>query len=258
MALHIYNDYRNNWDGAQPYNQELSAKLGHFRQNQLVQSGLYDLHAVPIALTEAGIASLPGDAFTERSEAIQAAYPGQILVRAIAEGAPALTWFVMEDRFYGPCTSIYDWITVGLLRSLDVYTRAQACGPDNPIPSYSAAQDHEPKPAFDAFRTAHEQLGGSVFERVLSRTETGSVQIEAYRLYRPGQGYLIAAFTDNGERLGRVGSPPVTRNMRFDAGILPFWTGRIAVTDHVGVTTFFDGDSITLPIRQEPIYVRPD
>ena len=27
MALHVYNDYRNNWDGPQPYRQELAAKL---------------------------------------------------------------------------------------------------------------------------------------------------------------------------------------------------------------------------------------
>jgi hypothetical protein len=258
MTLHVYNDYRNNWDGAQPYRQELSAKLAHFRLNQLVQGGQYDLRSIPIALTEASLASLPGDAFTGRSEALQAAYPGQLLARAMAEGAPAVAWFIMEDRFTGPCTSIYDWITVGLLRSLEVYQKAQACGSSNPIPSYQVGQDHEPKPAFDAFLTAQDQLGGTIFVNALTSAQTGSNQIEAYRLYRPGEGYRIVAFTDNGERLGRIGSPPLTRNMTFNASKLPFWTGKLAATNHLGVTTHHEGSSIILQIRQEPIYVRPE
>lgn len=258
MSLHVYNDYRNNWDGPQPYRQELSAKLSSFRLNQLLQGGQYDLRSVPIALTEASLASLPGDEFTQRSEALQAAYPGQLLARAMAEGAPAVAWFVMEDRFTGSCTNIYDWITVGLLRSLEVYQKAQACGPGNPIPSYQVAQDHEPKPAFDAFLTAQAQLGGTVFVDALTSAQTGSNQIEAYRVYRPGEGYRIVAFTDNGERLGRVGSTPLTRNMTFNASKLPFWTGKLAVTNHLGVTTHPEGSSITLQIRQEPIYVRPE
>jgi len=258
MALHVYNDYRNNWDGPQPYRQELRAKLSHFRQFQLVRGGSYDLRDVPIALTEGSLASLPGDDFTLRSEDLQAAYPGQFLARAMAERVPAVLWFVMEDAFSGPCASRYDWITVGLLRSLDVFTRAQACGPNNPIPSYHVTLDHEPKPAFHAYRTAQELLAGAIFDTELGVAQTGSHQIEAYRVFMPGQGYRIVAFADNGERIGRVGSLPANVPMTFNAGVLPGWTGRIAVIDHLGAATLYEGSSVTIEIGQAPVYVRPD
>ncbi len=45
--------------------------------------------------------------------------------------------------------------------------------------------------------------------------------------------------------------------MTFDASVLPGWTGRIAVTDHLGNTTYHDGTSVTLTLTQAPVYVRP-
>lgn len=258
LSVHVYNDYRNNWDGAQPYRQELRAKLDHFRANQLLVDGSYDLRASALAITEASIPSLPGDAYTDRSEALQAAYPGQLLARAMAERVTALTWFIAEDRFTGACGSPYDWIAVGLLRSMAVFDAARACGDGNPIPTYRVDEDHEPKPAYTAFRVAHAQLGGTIYAGELGPALTESNQIEAYRVYRPGLGYRIVAFTDNGERIGRIGSPPIARFMVFDADVLPGWTGAVRVTDHLGNVTHHVGSSIGVVIRQEPVYVEPE
>ena len=70
---------------------------------------------------------------------------------------------------------------------------------------------------------------------------------------------MVVAFTDNGERLGRKGYPPVTRQMRFDSSVLPGWTGRIAITSHLGVTTYRTGSTfVNVNITQWPVYVRPN
>lgn len=66
------------------------------------------------------------------------------------------------------------------------------------------------------------------------------------------------AFTDNGERIGRIGSPPIARFMVFDADVLPGWTGAVRVTDHLGNVTHHVGRSIGVVIRQEPVYVEPE
>lgn len=257
-AVHVYNDYRNNWDGVGTYRQELRAKLAHFRAHQLFVEGAFDLRGVPIAITEASIPSLPGDAYTARSEALQAAYPGQLVARAMAERVPVVAWFIAEDRFAGPCGSPYDWITVGLLRSRAVFEAARACGEDNPIPSYHVADDHEPKPAYAAFTVAQAQLGGTIFDTALDAARTGSGQIEAYRVYAPGAGYRIVAFTDNGERLGRVGSPPITRLMAASAALLPDWTGAVRVTDHLGRVSMHTGSVVPIVVGQEPVYIEAD
>jgi len=258
MAVHIYNDYRDNWDGtAPPFDQELVAKIAHFREHQLYATGRYDLRDVPLMLTEASLPSMPSDTWTERSEDIQAAYPGQLMARSMAVGAQNAVWFTIEDSFTGACDNPWAWLTFGLLRSQDVYQAAQACDP-NPLPGYNVAAPHEPKPSLAAYRTAVGLLGGVPYDRQLDAGETGSPEIQAFRFQTTGGRYLIVAFTDNGRPLGRRGYPPVERDMTFDNGVLPDWTGQLRVTDHLGNETLFSGDSVTLTIRQAAVYVRAD
>lgn len=255
MAVHVYNDFRNNWDGVQPYNQEMLGKIKHLRDNQMLHVGWYDLRSVPLAVTEASIASMPSDVWTARSESIQSAYPGRLLLRARSAGVRQVTWYSMEDHKTGSCGDPYAWMGLGLLRSLDVYEAAQRCTP-NPIPDYAVSGPHERKPAHTAYAVAVAQLAGATYDRQWSVGETGSAQVEAYAFTSGGAG-LLAAFTDNGERLGRIGSPPVTRTLELDASNLPGWTGTVAITDHLGDTTYESGSSVTVTITQWPVYVRP-
>jgi hypothetical protein len=260
MAVHIYNDFRNNWDGAQPYNQELAAKVAHLRNHQMVRSGVFDLRSKPIVITEVGLSSAPADQWTYRDEALQAAYPGQVLIRALSEGVPLVLWFVGKDRFTGSCSNIYDWQTFGLVRSKAVADAAATCVP-SPLGGYSAPVDNQPKAAHSAFRTAQAQLAGLAFDALVPLTQTGSPETEAYRFRNPSSGaYRIAAFTDSGERLGRRGSPsgvptPVVRSMLFNAAVLPGWTGRIKVTDHLGQATQLTGTNIAVTLSEAPVYV---
>ena len=78
IGIHVYNDFRDNWDGAH-YKQELKGKLDHFRRNQLPVAW----RSMPLAITEVGLSSNPSDQWTDRSDAIQAQYPGRVLARAI-------------------------------------------------------------------------------------------------------------------------------------------------------------------------------
>jgi hypothetical protein len=266
MAVHIYNDFRNNWDGEQPYNQELAAKVAHLRGNQMLRSGVFDLRSRPIAITEVGLASAPADQWTHRDEDLQAVYPGQTLARAMAEGLSMVLWFTGKDRFTGSCGDIYAWQTFGLLRSQAVATAAAACAPNNPLAGYTAPVDNMPKAAHRAFKTAQAQLSGLVFDAVIPLNQTGSAQTEAYRFRDPASGlYRVVAFTDSGERLGkrgpRVGAPtpppptPVLRTMVFGAAVLPGWTGKIKVTDHQGQVSLRSGTTIAVTLGEAPVYV---
>lgn len=258
MAVHVYNDYRDNWDGTPPYEQELVGKIGQFREAQLVHAGWFDLRSRALAVTEAGLASMPAnDGWTLRSESLQSAYPGQLLSRVMAVGATQAIWFSIEDHRMGNCGNPYDWLGLGLLRSLAVYQAAQSCNP-NPVPEYQVASPHERKPSHTAFGAAVGQLAGSSYDRQLTVTETGSSLVQAYRFVRPGGARLVVAFTDNGDRLGKIGSTPAAVSMTFDASILPGWTGTLAVTDHLGNTRVETGSWVTLDLTQWPVYVTPD
>jgi hypothetical protein len=255
MVIHVYNDYRNNWDGTPPADQELLGKVKHFQVNKMLHVGWYDLRSAPLAITEVSLPSMPSDPWTTRSEAIQAAYPGRVLARAMKAGVEALVWFEAEDRTGGDCDSIYDWLGLGLLKSMTVYNAAQQCNP-NPIPDYSVSRAHEPKDSYRAYGVVVDQLDGASFDTQIVTTHS---EIEAYRMQESGGGYMVVAFTDNGERLGRKGYPPVTRQMRFDSSVLPGWTGRIAITNHLGVTTYRSGSTfVNINVTQWPVYVRPD
>ncbi len=254
MGLHLYNDYRNNWDGTPPLEQELLGKVARFRTNQLYRVGFYDLRSVPLAITELSLPSMPSDAYTLRDETTQAAYPGQVLIRSRAVGAPIAMWFTVEDYLTGACDSPWSWLTFGLLKSQSVYEAAQRCTP-NPLPDYQVDEPHQPKPAIVALRTAVEQLAGWAYELQLTASQTGSVRIEAHRFVSPGNHYRIALFTDHGERLGRRGYPPLEVTMTFNASLLPDWTGTLRVVDYLGNVTRYYGPSVVLTIKQWPQYV---
>ncbi|MFN2115690.1 MAG: hypothetical protein ACK2T6_08235 [Anaerolineae bacterium] len=254
MAVHVYNDFRNAWDGTQPYDQELIGKTLHFRTNQLLSVGDYDLRAMPLAVSESSLPSMPSDDWTVRSEDIQAAYPGRLLARSMKAGVEPTIWYTVEDYTGGDCDELYDWLGFGVLRSLDVYEAAQDCSP-NPIPGYSVSADHEPKPAHTAYSVAADQLDGAAFD---AQVVTAHPELEAYRFEESGGGYMIVAFTDNGERLGRRGYPPVVRQMTLNASNLPGWTGTVAITDYLGNTTYRSGGSfVNIDVTQWPVYVRP-
>jgi len=255
-TLHIYNDFRDNWDGVQPYDQELVGKVRHFRDTMLSLSGVYDFRHLPLQLTEISLASMPEDAWTLRSEALQAIYPGQALARLKAVGAAGAIWFSAEDHNTGSCSQIYDWWGFGLLESMPVYEAMQACNPP-PVPDYVVSAPHTPKLALTAYRTAVERLGRANFVVQLTPAQTGDPMIEAYRFASAGVAQIVA-FTDNGARIGARSTPPHTGVLPVSAAVLPGWTGSIRVTDHLGASNVIHGlSTIYVPVTQAPIYIRP-
>jgi len=257
-ALHVYNDFRDNWDGAQPVDQELVGKVRHFRNQMLFQSGLYDFRSKPLQLTEIALPSMPSDAFTVRSEAYQAVYPGQVLARLKAVGAAGAIWFSAEDHNTGSCAQLYDWWGFGLLRSKPVFDAMSTCSP-RPVPEYAVAAPHEAKPVLSAYRTAVEKLARANFILQLSTAQTGDAKIEAYRFTNAGVA-LIVAFTDTGARIGARSNPPIGRTLTVTPLVLPGWTGSVLVTDHLGASHVIGGGaggSIAVPVAQAPVYIRP-
>jgi hypothetical protein len=260
FALHVYNDYRNYWDGAAPFAPELAGKVLRFRDEQLRRAGEFDLSDHPIAITELSLPSMPADPWTLRDEAVQAHYPGRALARAAAVGVRTVTWFSAEDHRIGACDDAYgySWLAVGLLRSQPVFDALQAC---EPVPEYGldyqVSQPHEPKPVLAATDIALSELDGRTYDRQLTVPETGDVHIEAHRLLAADGDGLLVAFTDTGERLGRRTHPPLGRTLTVDAGLLPGWTGSILVRDHLGATTVLSGSQIDVPLGQAPRYIRP-
>jgi hypothetical protein len=255
LAIHFYDDFRNNWDGSDTFQQGLRAKLSNFRDNQMVEPGVYDLRDHPIALTEGGLSSAPADAWTDRSEELQAHYPGRVVSRGLAENLPLILWFMGKDRFTGDCSDIYAWQTFGLLRSSQVAEQAAACQ-NNPLQGYPEGHDNAPKPAQLALKTAQTELGGSVLEAELGASVTGNRRIEAYRFRHESGQRVIVAFTDNGERIGRRGSREILTQLNLTSSMLPGWTGHVTIVDHLGVEGVQSGDSIRIDLRQAAVYIR--
>ena len=258
MAFHNYNDFRNNWDGADGQQPEIIGKAAHLRTQQLVLPGKFDLSAVPLFVSEVGLPSGPSDTWTERSEAYQAAYVGQVTARAAAAGVQGAVWYTLTDLLPDParpnCADPYYWLTHGLLRSRVVALAAQAC-PTPPLPGYSAATDFEPKPAYQALAVANRMINGAAFERRLDLTQTDNADIEAYRYRRADGSALIVAFTDHGERLGKRDWPDRRADLQVGPALLPGWTGRLRVTDHLGVSRSLDGATVTVTLDQRPLFL---
>lgn len=258
MAFHNYNDFRNNWDGADGEQPEIIGKAAHLRAQQLVLPGKFDLSAMPLFVSEVGLPSGPSDSWTERSEANQAAYVGQVTARAAAAGVQGAVWYTLTDLLPDParpnCADPYFWLTHGLLRSRQVALAAQAC-PSSPLPGYAAAADFEPKPAYQALAVANRKINGAAFERRLDLALTDNADIEAYRYRRDDGAALIIAFTDHGERLGRRDWPDRRADLQVGPALLPGWTGRLRVTDHLGLDRVLEGATVTVTLDHRPLYL---
>lgn len=254
VGFHNYNDYRHHWDGAPGQFPEIIGKALHLRDNQLVKDGVFDLSDTPLTCTEAGIASAPSDDYTRRSETYQAAYVGQVMVRSMAAALEMTIWYTLQDNDAGDCDSPWDWLTVGLLRSKVVADQAAACD-ENPLPGYEVSGPNQPKDAHKAFQVASDVLSASRYDRQLRVVETGTPEIEAHVVTMPTGRSALVAFTDNGERLGKLGADDVAHDLTIDGSMLPGWTGRVRIIDYLGARRTESGASVTVPLSFQPTYV---
>ncbi len=258
MGFHNYNDYRNNWDDEAAGRPEIVGKAEHLRAEQLQVAGSFDLSDLPLFASEVGLPSGPADDFTQRGEDLQAVYLGQVMARSIAAGLEGAIWFTFSDQLPDPsaprCDDLYFWLAHGLMRTRWMAEAVAGCQ-EPPLPGYTAGQDFVPKPALGAFAVAAGILSGAELDRRLSPAETGSAQIEAWRMRLRSGRLGLVAFTDNGERIGRRGFPPVVRDLTIDASILPDWTGTLRITDHLGNQRQESGSSVSVQLGQAPLYI---
>ncbi len=263
FAVHNYNDFRDNWetnaDDGTAVDRELMDKLRRFRTAELGYSGhQYDWESLPLVVSEVSMADAPANQWIERSAEYQSAYVGQVMVRAMASGAEAAIWFIDQDFAVGACDQPDAWQTFGLYRSLRVAREAARC-PTNPLPEYEPAAELEAKPAATALQTVSRELAGAWFDRALSPTETGHWELQAYRFQRPAGGYVLVAFVDHGQPLGRkISGEPVpdrSHTLRVDGSILPDWSGRARVVDSLGHETRSDEDPLVVTVDYHPLYI---
>lgn len=272
VALHHYNDNAHAWDG--PAGLELVARVARYREAQLHLPGAYDVRGLPLVVSEIGLAAAPSDAYTERSEALQAAYAAQAAVRAAAAGVAIAVWYTARDNLMGDCAPPHwDWLAFGLMRSDDrrdaLRARCPGTGWDGAAWAGAYALDEgpaTPRPALGALATALGMLRGRSFERGLGAAAgTGSggesavpPAVEAYRFRGADGAAMVAAWATAGARLGARTLPPPRADWRLDAALLDGWTGRVAVTDHLGgraVTGEAGRASVTLSLGDGPVYV---
>jgi len=262
VGLHNYNDNGHFWDGPErPLQTELVGKVARFRSEQLALPAVYDVRALPIMVSETGLASSPSDEFTERSEALQAMYVTQTLVRALAADVLAVIWYTARDNIFGDCVPPHwDWLTFGLMRS-DAYRQALTTRcPIHPwVDEYDLSLGPaSPRPALQALSVLTERLAGTAFDRQLTAAETSDPAIEAYRFLEPGGGAVLAAWTTSGERLGRRGVEPAHARWSVTAEQVWPWSGRLRVTDHLGSYRQLgaaDERAVEVLLGQEPVFV---
>lgn len=254
IGFHNYNDFRDKWDGPGGRSPEIVGKAQRFRQEQLLDPGRFDFTDMPLVSTEVGIASGPSDEWTVRSEDYQAAYAGQVAVRALAAGLKAVIWYTATDYTGGDCSDLYSWLLLGLMRAEWVAEAARAC-PEDPLPEYRPSEIWERKPSFEAFATASRLIGEAEHLGQLSAEEVGSNQIEAHRLLLADGRRAIAAFTDHGRNLGSRRSADVARTLMVDESLVEDWSGRLRIVDHLGEERVVTGDSIEVRLSYRPLYL---
>ncbi len=258
LALHSYNDFRDNWDGPDGTEPELVGKVRHLRANQLSGVCGRDLSDLPLLVSEVSLSSAPSNPYIRRSEDYQATYVGRVMVRAMAARALAAIWYVAEDYPGTDCANPDAWQLFGLLRSLAVVERAAAC-PSNPLPGYNPATDHEPKPALAAYRAAATVLAGGRYVRQLTAAETGSAESEAHQVLLPDGRAALVAFTDHGAPLGKITGgtpvPEVEHDLVVGPSVLPGWTGRVEVFDVLGSRTVLTGETVTVRLTYRTQYL---
>jgi hypothetical protein len=261
VGLHNYNDNAHFWDG--PAGRELLGRVAAFRASQLALPGVYDLRHRPILISETGLATGPSDEWTERSEAWQAVYVGQTMVRAQAAGSIAAIWYTARDNILGDCLPPhYDWLSFGLMRA-DDYLEAldQRCPKHDWLETGSYALEPggaTPRPALEALATLTALLRGFSYDRRLGLEETGDPAIEAYLFRGAGGRTLLAAWTTNGERLGKRGAEQVTASLRVNAAALAPWTGRVLAVEHLGRREILGeagGADVEVLLNQAPLYL---
>lgn len=254
LGFHNYNDFRDNWDGPDGRDPEIIGKARHLREHQLVAPGRFDLSALPLLASEMGIAAGPSDAFTERNEDYQAAYVGQVMIRSAAAGLRAAIWYTAADRNTGACDRPYDWLAHGLLRTRFVAERVARCDPP-PLPRYTARAAFEPRPALTAFRVMGELLSRATYGRRVTAVELGTYDVEAHVFTLADGRAALALFGDSGDRLGRKGVANPAHPVDVGPALLPGWTGRVRVIDHLGYGEVEAGDTVRVTTSFAPKYV---
>lgn len=260
IGLHHYPDQAHYWDrGAQ---RELVARAAAFRESQLALPGVFDLRRLPLMISETSMAAGPSDEWTERSEALQAVYVGQTMVRALAVGAVAAIWYTARDNLMGDCLPPhYDWLRFGLMRSDDhLDALRNRCPRQDFLDSaaYSLDSGATPRPALQALATLTTALRGYSFDRQLGPAEGAGEDLEAYLFRGPSGQSLVAAWASDGARLGAVGSAPPTARLRIGAAALAPWTGRVRLTEHLGSRTTLGkpgARDIELGLSAAPVYL---
>ncbi len=253
IGFHNYNDFRDTWDGPDGTEPEIVGKTERFREQQLISPDRFDFSDMPLVSTEVGIASGPSDEWTVRSEEYQAAYAGQVAVRALAAGLRAVIWYTATDYTGGNCDDLYSWLLLGLMRSEWVAEAARAC-PDDPLPDYRPSETWERKPAYDAFATASSLIGEAEHLGQLSPAELGVTAVEAHRLLLPDGRSALVAFTDHGRNLGSRRAADVMRSLTVDEELVGEWTGRLRIIDHLGEERVLTGDSVEVRLTYRPQY----
>ncbi len=263
FAVHNYNDFRDNWEANaasdEAVDRELVDKLARFRANELHPAGdAYEWASLPVLVSEVSMADSPSNQWIARSAEYQLAYIGQVMVRALAAGSGAAIWYLDQDYAVGDCGEPDAWQTFGLFRSLRVAREAARC-PSNPLPGYRPASDLEAKPVLTALQTLSRQLQEATFDRLLTPQETGHWQVQAYRFRRPDGGYVLVAFADHGQPLGRkVAGVPVadpSHVLRVDRSMLPDWSGRTRLVDCLGAERTSSEDPVALTVDFRPVYI---
>lgn len=260
VGLHNYPDNAHYWD--QGGRRELVAKVAAFRESQLALPGVFDLRRLPLLISETGMPAGPSDEWTERSEALQAVYVGQTMVRALAAQALAAIWYTARDNILGDCLPPhYDWLSFGLMRSDDYLDALKRRCPNQDwvaADTYRLDSGATPRPALRALAALTAALRGYSFERPLSAEETGGAAVEAYRFRGEGGRTLLAAWASDGSRLGARNAEAPSARLTVGAFALAPWNGRIRVTDHLGeaVDLGRKGDeSVELGLNAAPVYV---
>lgn len=263
FALHNYNDFRDNWEANSTnhgiVDRELIDKVARFRELELgFQGRAFEWAELPLLVSEVSMADAPPNEWIARSSDYQAAYVGQVMVRALAAGARAAIWYLDQDYATGRCDEPDAWQTFGLLRSLRVARLAGQCAP-NPLPDYAPAHDLEPKPALAAYRTVCQELGQAQFDGWLEPAQTGHWELQVYRFREPGGRYRLAAFVDHGQPLGRkIGGVPVAdarHSLRVDESLLPDWSGRTRLVDFLGHEQVLAESPLHLTVDFRPVFI---
>lgn len=207
MNFHYYPGFRDVW---QPYGQGIIGKATYLRRKMAA----YDVYK-PVICTETGMWS---DAANGGSDELQSRYVGQAFARAMVADLQPTIWFqLLDDSRLGV------W-KFGLLDP-----------------------DLRPKPSYQAYQTAVEQLSPAECVRTLEAGETGSAQIEAYEFLVDGGLTTLVMAWANDEQV----YPLVLE------------VAQVTVVDKYGSETFLsDGDDgavdgkVQATIGPSPIYLR--